>query len=411
MFKNRIRLPITIGKTQFPIEKNIFRKADGTSKVLSVVIRKRVEGTTEYMPEDIHRKLVIALAHDDVTIEDTRLLTGVVLDGDYNIEWQDFLNYPVAQAKFTMAVTPFDATNSNCQTCEEITQLTVVDDDIPEEWLEGTTHTWENVLTNDDICCYPYEVDLVSFNSFYFASVTLTEAGVLTAELNPIVPAGVNVLIGTYRVTCPNGSYDEANIYVDVITGTGVECEAVTDLIISGETSTSLTASWTSAVGYYYYTIAASHSPYIVLQDAYQSFEAITFDNLEPNTEYIITVQAVCSVYEMSDVVSELGTTTVADDHLDTANYEWYGSSGITGVCDLTYTNINRTAQAAADSAAAGERVEVVVEFSHDGGASTQTNTYTFEIGATVANEHTAVNMAPFCSQIFATIISVTVIP
>lgn len=410
-FKNRVRLPITIGKTQFPIEKNIFRRADGSSKVLSVIISKRVEVTTDQMPEDWHRKMVIALAHDDVTIEDNRLLTGVVIEGDYGIEWQDFLNYPLAQAKVTLNVTPFDATNSNCQTCEDITQISLADDDIPEEWEEGTSHEYSNVLANDSICCYPYEVELVSFNSFYFASVTLSESGTLNATLNPLVPPGTNVLIGTYRVTCPNGGYDEANIYVDVISGTGEPCEAPTDLIISGETSTSLLASWTSSVGYYYVTIAASHSPYIILESAFTGLASYTFDELEPETEYIITVQAVCGVYQLSDILDGLGTTLAAIAHLDPDNYYWDGTTPITGVCDLANTTIIRSAQAAADSIAANQRVSVDVEFSHDGGVSTQTNTYTFEVGATVANEHTAVSMSPFCSQIFATVISVIVIP
>src|SRR6187549_2999416 len=139
-YRNRIRLPIMFCKPQFPMERNTFRLADGSSKVLSVVIRNTYEGKTDQLPEDWHRKLVIALAHDEVSIENERLLSNVTLNGDYGIDWQDFLQYPIAQANFQVQVTPFNATNSNCQTCEEMSQVVCVDDTTDEVWEEGSTN-------------------------------------------------------------------------------------------------------------------------------------------------------------------------------------------------------------------------------------------------------------------------------
>lgn len=311
-FKNRIRLPITLAKTQFPVERNVFRLANGARKVLSVVISKTVQGTTDQLPEDWHRKLLIALSHDDVTIEDNRLLTGIVLESDYSIEWQDFLNYPLAQAKFTVNVTPFDATNSNCQSCEEVTQLTVVDDDIAETWSEGTTHTWDNVLANDSICCFPYTVELVSFNSYYFASVTLSDSGQLDATLNPVVPTASNVLVATYRVSCPNGAYDEANIFVDVISGTGVPCEPVTYLSSESAGSNSLSFAWLSSVGNYGWTIATAAAPGTILQSGTTTNEFKLVTGLLPSTSYIFTVWAICGIYELSEV-EDVTVSTLPD--------------------------------------------------------------------------------------------------
>ncbi len=245
MFKNRVRLPIMFAKPQFPTERNVFRLANGASKVLSVIIRNTYEGKTDQLPEDWHRKLVIAMAHDEVTIENERLMSNVVLDGDYSIDHQEFLNYPIAQATFSVQVTPFDATNSNCQTCDEMTQLNLVDDTTDETWAEGTTHDFPDVVTdNDAICCNPFEITLVTYNTNYFENVSISAGGVLTATVKDPVPSIENVFIATYRVTCPDGSYDEANIYGN-ISGTSPECPPwIQNIETEVESSTSVTMSW-----------------------------------------------------------------------------------------------------------------------------------------------------------------------
>lgn len=229
---------------QFPMERNIFRLADGTSKVQSIVIRNTFEGKTDQLPEDWHRKLVIAMAHDTVTIENERLLSNVVLNGDYGIDWQDFLQYPIAQANFQVEVTPFNATNSNCQTCEEMTQLNLVDDTTTDIWVEGTTNEFPDVLTdNDSICCNPFVITLVTYNTLYFTAVSISAAGVLTATVLDPVPDVTGVLIATYRVTCPDGSYDEANVYGN-IEGTGTACPPITDIVFEQTGVSEATLSW-----------------------------------------------------------------------------------------------------------------------------------------------------------------------
>ena len=234
-------------KPQFPTERNVFRLADGSSKVLSVVIRNTYEGRTDQLPEDWHRKLVVAMAHDTVTIENERLMSNVVLDGDYGIDWQDFLNYPVANANFQVQVTPFNATNSNCQTCDEMTQLSLVDDSATDVWEEGTTNDFPDVLTdNDSICCRPYVITLVIYNTLYFTSVTISASGVLTATVINPAPVIDDVWIARYRVTCPDGSYDEAEVYGN-ITGSDVSfCYPVVadSLVYSPINSTSANISW-----------------------------------------------------------------------------------------------------------------------------------------------------------------------
>lgn len=229
------------------MERSIFRLADGSSKVQSIVIRNTYEGKTDQLPEDWHRKLVIALAHDTVTIENERLMNNVVLDGDYQIEWQDFMQYPLAQANLKVQVTPFDATNSNCQTCEELSQVTLVEDTTTDIWVEGTTNEFPDVLTdNDSICCYPFTITLVTFNTLYFTSVTIDANGVLTATVIDPAPIISDVWIATYRVTCATGQYDEADVYGN-ITGSDVSfCYPVVpdSLVYTAVNSTSALISW-----------------------------------------------------------------------------------------------------------------------------------------------------------------------
>lgn len=222
-FKNRIRLPFYLSKPQFPMERSVFRKADGTSKTLSVVVRNTVQGLTDYLPEDWHRKLAIALAHDNVDIEGDRYNTGVVLNGDYQIDWQEFLNYPVAQSGFELEITPFNATNSNCMTCSAATQLNLQDDTFPGVYGDGEAGS-ANVFENDEICCYPPLAEIVYINNTFLASASIGDEGSFEFESNPVVSTQSNVKIATYRVTCEDGSFDEADIYASFNGSGGESC-------------------------------------------------------------------------------------------------------------------------------------------------------------------------------------------
>lgn len=293
-------------KPQYPMERNTFRLSDGTTKVLSMVIRNTFEGKTDQLPEAWHRKLVIAMAHDTVNVENERLLSDVVLDGDYSIEWQDFLNYPVAQATFNVQVTPFSATNSNCQTCEEMTQLNLVDDSTTDVWVEGTTNIFPDVLTdNDSICCRPFTLSLVWFNPLYFTSVTLDNAGVLTATVIDPCPVINDVWIAKYRVTCPDGSYDEANVYGN-ITGSDVSfCyPPVGPLVYSAVSSTEANISWDVTLpgpscgwNWELYLTADLGT---IIQSGNTGAPAVNITGLTAGVSYTVVVVSDCCAYDYS---------------------------------------------------------------------------------------------------------------
>jgi hypothetical protein len=112
-----IRLPFHLKAPQFPVKRNVFMKSNGERKKLSARVSNEYVCDVDYMPKDWHEKLVVAIEHDLVEIEnvDSGYTTQRFShEGSYEIDWQAFLNYPTAPAKFKLFKTPYNKTNSNC---------------------------------------------------------------------------------------------------------------------------------------------------------------------------------------------------------------------------------------------------------------------------------------------------------
>lgn len=316
-FKNRIRLPFYLNKPQFPSTRNVFKLADGTAKTISVQLSKTYEGETDWIQEAWHQYLQIALSHDTVKIEGDRYLGNVAVDGDYQIEWSDFLDFPIAKAKFRLLVTPFDFSNSNCQTCEEATQLALADDYLTTLYTsinQGSTNT-RNVFANDSICCKPVVAAVVKINSTYVQSASINAAtGVITITLKAATPSGTNVNLVTYRVTCPNGSYDEADVFANVIgTVAPTSCSMPDFLEVAAITETAATPNWDwtlgapAGVASFNYKLYLASNPAVAIDSGNTVAFSKTYSALNPGTCYIFTIQTVCSG---GAGVSEIKTTT-----------------------------------------------------------------------------------------------------
>lgn len=334
-FHNRIRLPFYIRQPQYPTERNVFRKADGSSQVLSSVVRNTYQGITDYLPEDWHKKLIIALAHDTVNIENERYLTNIVLDSDYSIEWQEFKDYPVAQAKFTVQVTPFNASNSNCNTCEDYNQLSLVDDDLG-TLAQGAVLS-SNVLTNDSIVCSPFTTSIVSWNTTYLvAAPTISSVGVLAFTVKPSVAAANDILVATYRVTCGDGSYDEANVYSD-FTGSAAGCNPPSALLVSAITNTTATVSWNAAspvpAGYTWelYDTLNLGTP---LQSGTVVTSPKNLTGLVAGGSYLFVISSDCGSSSVQIAFSATGTTTGC------GSFSFFYSDEITAA-SISYINCN----------------------------------------------------------------------
>lgn len=113
---NKVRLPFYLTAPQFPVTRKVFVKSNGERKKLSSRIATEYEVNTDYMPKEWHEKLVVAFEHDEVLIQniDSGVDGGFSQEGNYDIDWQRFLNYPTAPAKCKLFKTPYYNVNSNC---------------------------------------------------------------------------------------------------------------------------------------------------------------------------------------------------------------------------------------------------------------------------------------------------------
>lgn len=299
-YRNRIRLPLYLKTPQFPTEANRFRLSNGDSKTLSVTIRKEYNLVTDYLSEQLHQRLVIALNHDDVSIEGDRYVGGVSVNGEYEITYPDFLDYPLGQAAVKIQVTPFDFTNDNCQTCEEATQLSLLDDDAGYIAQGGTGEV--NVYANDSICCFPVTAEITYINTDYLDAATIDEeTGVVTLTVkDPVADVG-STKMATYRVTCPDGTYDEADVYASV-SGGSAECEQPSDfnstIISAAPAPFDITISWEVPAivpaGGYEWEVWGPNDPAAPFLTGTLMTDTVTFEVPDSSTDYRFYVRSVC---------------------------------------------------------------------------------------------------------------------
>lgn len=348
-FKNRIRLPVQITKPQYPDERSVFRNAAGVTQTLSVVVRKEYLGDTDWMPEKWHERFVMALSHDNVNIEGDKYLGGVSKEGDYEINWQDFLDYPTAPAKFKVQVTPFAATNSNCMSCEEATQLNLADDTFedaygPIDMQEAEAYT-VNVVANDEICCYPAVISITYFNPDYLVSATITQAGLLEVETLSGLTSANNVLLVTYRVTCPNGSYDEANVYGN-IEGSIAGCLSPLNVTLASLTPFTAAPQWDDPdplPNSYEWKLFEMQTPGTPVQTGTSPTGGVfpTLTGLDDGTDYGFYVRSICDTAN-SNFVELLFTTPVNSDTCGQYRVHFDDGTGISSnSTDVTYLDCN----------------------------------------------------------------------
>lgn len=296
MFKNRVRLPFELSRPQFIDERDDYRKANGETVTLSVIIRKVYEGVTDRMPEKLHERLKIALAHDDVQVEGDRYVGVITQDGSYDIEWPDFKNKPIAMAKFKANVSPFNASNSNCGTCEEFTQVVTEDDDLGSV-NEGDVLTFDP-LENDSICCNPVNVTIVTINSDYVASASVNPVNnFITLTLKTPLPPANGITLASYRAECQNGQFDESNIIADVDGSLPPVCLAPTGLFMSDITTTTAKANWsapTPAPASYDWVVYDVLFPGVDVAAGNTTDTFVDITGLTEQTSYIFYIRSNC---------------------------------------------------------------------------------------------------------------------
>lgn len=321
-FQNRFRLPIKLGAAQFVDEREVFRKSNGITVVLSNIVRKRYQLTTDYLPEKLHERIKIALAHDTVNIEGEKYLGGVVQEGGYEINWPEFLSYPLGTGQVTVEVSPYNAANTNCGTCTEYSQVVTEDDNI------GTVGEDETVIVailyNDAICCSPFEISVVTFNTTYLDSANVVD-NTLIIHTKTGIPIQNSVILATYRVTCENGMYDEANVIANVA-GSVEECLSPTDLLVVAG-STTASATWDApspapVCGYVWNLYLASDLGTPV-QSGTEPTTALALTGLTASTNYNLQVAGDCCDEDISPFVSFPFTTNPPVESETCGEYEF----------------------------------------------------------------------------------------
>lgn len=348
-FRNRARIPFYVTRPQFPEERTTLRLANGRTKVQSVIVRKVFDGETDWLPAELHERLKIALAHDNVTIEGYRYLTGVgvVAEAEYSIEWPlNMLDYPLSKAAFKVEVTPYDVTNDNCQSCEEATQLALEDDTItgPYDSLDEGSTTEYNVFANDSICCKPITAEIVTLNSLYVDSATIdSTSGIVEIILHATTPSGTNVNLLTYRVTCPNGSYDDADVFANV-SGSEETCLAPGTLDAGTISATGATPNWFDLPDplpeSYNYQLYLSSDLFTPIDSGNTDQTSVNYTDLEPGTCYTFFVQSVCEGGGLSEFISIEFCTAEAETSCGAYHISYNDGSGNRGpFTTVTYTN------------------------------------------------------------------------
>lgn len=283
---------------------------------MSAIVRKQYEGVTDYLPEKLHERLKIALSHDIVNIEGERYIGGVTQEGEYVIAWPEFLNYPIAPATFKVEVNNYAARNSNCGTCAEYSQVVCEDDDI------GTIGEDETVIVpilyNDAICCSPFEISLVTFNNTYLDSCDIV-GNTLEIHTKTGIPIQNNVVLATYRVTCQDGMYDEADVIANV-SGSVEQCLSPEHLRLLFSSSTSANFQWGSPspapdcdFPWFLYLASDLGTPVQSGTENVNIFppylNTLALNGLTPSTDYVLMVGSDCCDGDLSPLVSKAFTT------------------------------------------------------------------------------------------------------
>jgi hypothetical protein len=116
---NKVRLPFYLLRPQHLKKRTVLRQSDGVSKVLSALLEKEYELTTEQMPEVFHECMAAMLSHDNISIECPNIRESpvkVIESDSYQAQWEDEADRILhAKAKGKLKVSTFGYSNSNCE--------------------------------------------------------------------------------------------------------------------------------------------------------------------------------------------------------------------------------------------------------------------------------------------------------
>lgn len=117
-FFNSIRLPMYLSRGQYDSDEKGYQKSNGQFVKLAERVNKTYELRTDWMPEQWHDRLRVALSCDtvQVTNENANITEVAIYKKDeYEIEWDGEIDFPLARGKAKVFKALFaKSVNSNC---------------------------------------------------------------------------------------------------------------------------------------------------------------------------------------------------------------------------------------------------------------------------------------------------------
>lgn len=115
--ENQIRVPFYLRRPGFSIDENVFRQSNQVRKRTSTQIDKTWQGVVGYLSDLQHEKLVIALKHDVVNVENafSQVNQRMSQEGEYTINWPDEgINALLNPGEFSIYDYTQSYSNNNC---------------------------------------------------------------------------------------------------------------------------------------------------------------------------------------------------------------------------------------------------------------------------------------------------------
>jgi hypothetical protein len=113
---NSIRLPMYASNPAFDIEQKTYVRSNGERTKVFARLAKKYKFVTDFLTEEIHQKLVVALNHDTVLIAtSTNYQLECTFENEYNQDFPSIMQgMNVWPADFQVYETPFNEINNNC---------------------------------------------------------------------------------------------------------------------------------------------------------------------------------------------------------------------------------------------------------------------------------------------------------
>jgi hypothetical protein len=114
---NAIRLPMYAVNPAFDIEQKTYVRSNGVRTKVFARLAKKYKFVTDFLPEEIHQKLVVALNHDTVNLQvsSNEYALQCTFENEYNQDFPSIMQgMNVWPADFQVYETPFNEINNNC---------------------------------------------------------------------------------------------------------------------------------------------------------------------------------------------------------------------------------------------------------------------------------------------------------